>query len=224
MNTSATNTLSSYSRAEELANTLSHGLGFVLSIIGTIFLVAYAAQDGDAWTVTGFTIYGLSLLSLYLASTLYHGSKHPLRKAIYKTLDHCAIYLLIAGSYTPFLLTSIREGSGLVLIFVVWGIALAGIALKLSYPTRFKKLRVASYVLMGWLIVVSGAELVAALDSTGLTLLTIGGVVYTLGVIFYVGDRIPYNHAIWHVFVLAGSACHFFAIYLSVIPSAGLAA
>jgi len=220
MSDNASNSITSaaYSPAEEWANTWSHGLGVLLSAVGCIFLIAAASQSGDAWVVTSVIIYGLSLLSLYLASTLYHGTSSAARKALMKTLDHCAIYLLIAGSYTPFLLIAMREGNGIALMVCVWTIAAMGIALKLRFPQRFKALRVSSYLLMGWLVVFSGSELIAALSIEGLVLLAVGGLVYTLGVIFYLVHAIPYNHAIWHGFVLGGSACHYFAIYLYLVP------
>lgn len=210
--------LTQYSPAEEKANTWSHGIGLMLSLLGAAFMVAAGQDSGNIWVLSSFVIYSLCLLSLYLASTLYHGAKTPKLKRLMKTFDHCAIYLLIAGTYTPFMLVTIREGAGGWMMASVWGIAVAGIILKIGFPHRFHLLRVLSYVVLGWLVVLSGSELFAALHEGGVWLLSIGGIVYTLGVIFYVGKSIPFNHAIWHDFVLAGSACHYFAIYLYVWP------
>ncbi len=210
-----------YSQAEEHANFLSHALGLLLGLIGSLVMLYQAYALDDNWKIGSVVIYGLSLLALYLASTLYHGAKNPATKQILKVFDHCAIYLLIAGTYTPFLLVLMREGTGLNMMAGVWGIAAGGIVLKLAFPLRFHLLRVASYVLMGWLVVISGSELMEVLPSGGMTLLAIGGIVYTVGVVFYLGKSIPFNHAIWHLFVLGGSAFHFFAIYLYVLPAGG---
>lgn len=209
-----------YSVAEEIANSLTHGAGAVLSIIGLILLLAYASPMNDPWKVISFSIYGISLVSLYLASTLYHSAKCPKRRARYMMLDHCAIYLLIAGSYTPFLLVNMRDSVGWVMFAAVWGIAAVGIVLKIAFGNRFHNLRLATYLVLGWLVVLAGSDLVESLASGGLTLLIAGGLTYTLGVIFYVGERIPFNHAIWHLFVLGGSICHYFAVYYYVLPIA----
>ncbi|WP_250655718.1 PAQR family membrane homeostasis protein TrhA [Alkalimarinus coralli] len=210
----------SYSVAEELMNSLTHGAGAVLSLVGLILLIAYASPMNDPWKIISFTIYGISLTSLYLASTLYHSAKCPRRRETFKMLDHCAIYVLIAGSYTPFLLVSMRDNVGWPMFAAVWGIALLGIILKIVFKHRFHNLRLATYLIMGWLVVLAGADLVNSIASGGLTLLIAGGVTYTLGIIFYVGDRIPFNHAIWHLFVLGGSAFHYFAVYYYVLPIA----
>ncbi|UZE96413.1 PAQR family membrane homeostasis protein TrhA [Alkalimarinus alittae] len=210
----------SYSAAEELANSLSHGVGAILSVVGLILLIVYSSPMNDPWKVISFSIYGTSLVSLYLASTLYHSAKCPKRRAKYMTFDHCAIYLLIAGSYTPFLLVNMRESVGWPMFAAVWGIAIAGIILKIAFGHRFHNLRLATYLVMGWLVVLAGTDLVESLAAGGLTLLIIGGLTYTLGVIFYVGERIPFNHAIWHLFVLGGSICHYFAVYYYVLPAA----
>ncbi len=207
-----------YSPSEERANTLSHALGLILGVIGSIVLIIEAYAHDDNWKVASFYIYGASLLSLYLASTLYHGMRNPVAKKWLKVFDHCAIYLLIAGTYTPFLLVLMRDGTGLPMMAAIWGIAAAGITLKLAFPLRFHLLRVASYVLMGWLVMLSGAELMEVLPSDGMTLLAVGGIVYTVGVVFYLGHSIPFNHAIWHLFVLGGSVFHFLSIYLYVLP------
>ncbi len=207
---------------EEWLNSLTHGLGAVLSLVGLVALLAVAVELGDPWRIVSFSVYGATMIALFLASTLYHGARTPAVKARLKTFDHCAIYLLIAGSYTPFLLVSIRGALGWGLFAAVWGLALFGITLKLLYPTRFKALRVGTYILMGWLSLIAGAELTESLASEGFQLLLLGGIVYTLGVIFYLGHKIPFNHAIWHLFVLGGSACHYFTVYYYVSPAASV--
>ncbi|WP_176287072.1 PAQR family membrane homeostasis protein TrhA [Vibrio sp. JPW-9-11-11] len=208
-----------YSAKEEFANTLTHAIGMVMSIVGLILLLMKSAQhDADALTITSMAIYGASMIVLFLASTLYHAIPHQRAKRALKTFDHCAIYLLIAGSYTPFLLVSLRTPLAMGLMAVIWGIALFGIIMKLAFVYRFKKLSLATYLIMGWLSLIVVYQLAITLSIGGLTLLALGGVVYSLGVIFYVAKRIPYNHAIWHGFVLAGCACHFLAIYLFVEP------
>lgn len=212
-------------RSEELANTLSHALGLGLSVLGLIYLVLNSLhyqglQKIDLFQLVSFSIFGLSMIALYASSTLYHAAKEQDKKAKYKMWDHCAIYLLIAGTYTPFLLVTMRETVGWLFFFIIWGIALFGILLKVKFKHRFKFLRVSTYLVMGWLVVLTFSDLKAALDPEGLNLLIAGGIVYTLGVFFYLVERIPYSHAIWHLFVLGGSMCHFFSIYGYVFPSA----
>lgn len=211
---------------EELANTLTHALGAVLSLIGLYYLLVKtvslsAGTHIDYFQLVSVTIFGLSLIALYGASTLYHAARCPAKKNTFKMWDHCAIYLLIAGTYTPFLLVSMRELVGWQFIASIWGIALAGIIMKLVFKHRFKLVRVATYLLMGWLVVLSVEELQLALSTTGLSLLVAGGILYTLGVFFYLNKRIPYSHAIWHFFVLAGSGCHYFSIYYGVLVLPG---
>ena len=208
-----------YSVKEEIANTVTHALGMVMGIVGLILLLVKAIdRNADALTITSMSVYGGSMIVLFLASTLYHAIPHQKAKKALKTFDHCAIYLLIAGSYTPFLLVSLRTPLAIGLMIVIWSIALIGIIMKLAFVYRFKRLSLVTYLLMGWLSLVVIYQLALNLDIGGLTLLAVGGVIYTLGVIFYVAKRIPFNHAIWHGFVLAGCACHFFAIYLYVEP------
>lgn len=208
-----------YSVKEELANTLTHALGMVLSIVGLVLLLSKAsAHNADTLTITSMSIYGGSMIVLFLASTLYHAIPYQKAKRALKTFDHCAIYLLIAGSYTPFLLVSLRTPLAISLMVVIWSIALFGIIMKMAFVYRFKRLSLATYLIMGWLSLIVIYQLAMNLSIGGLTLLAAGGVIYSLGVIFYVAKRIPYNHAIWHGFVLAGCACHFFAIYLYVDP------
>ncbi|MFW7526571.1 PAQR family membrane homeostasis protein TrhA [Vibrio ostreicida] len=210
---------SSYSSKEEMANTLTHGLGFLLGVVGLIMLLLKAFEfNADALTIASMSIYGSSIIVLFLASTLYHAIPHQKAKRALKTFDHCAIYLLIAGSYTPFLLVSLRTPLAVGLMVVIWVLALMGIMMKIAFVYRFKRLSLVTYLLMGWLSLVVIYQLALNLDVGGLTLLAAGGIIYSLGVIFYVAKRIPFNHAIWHGFVLAGCACHFFAIYFYVEP------
>lgn len=203
---------------EEWINSATHGLGAVLSVVGTIALIIGASQLGDVWKVVSFSVFGASLILLYLASALYHGARHPRLKTTFKTLDHCAIFLLIAGTYTPFLLVNMRGTTGWTLFAVIWSLALTGVILKVIFKNRFKLVRVGIYIAMGWLITFASSDLVASLSETALHLTIAGGVVYTAGVVFYLADRIPYMHAIWHLFVIGGSACHFSAIYFGVLP------
>ncbi|HHF0485789.1 TPA: hemolysin III family protein [Vibrio antiquarius] len=208
-----------YSQREELANTITHGIGMIFGIVGLILLLIKAIdQQADTLTLASMAVYGASIIVLFLASTLYHAIPHPNAKRWLKTFDHCAIYLLIAGSYTPFLLVSLRTPLAFGLMIVIWTIALLGIIMKVAFVYRFKKLSLITYLVMGWLSLIVIYQLAINLDIGGLTLLAAGGIVYSLGVIFYVAKRIPFNHAIWHGFVLAGCVCHFFAIYYFVEP------
>ncbi|EDK27739.1 putative hemolysin III [Vibrionales bacterium SWAT-3] len=210
---------SEYSDIEERANAITHGLGVVLGVVGLILLLIRAFDhQADTLTIASMTVYGSSIILLFLASTLYHSITTEKTKRLLKTLDHCAIYLLIAGSYTPFLLVSLRTPLAMGLMAVIWGIALVGIIMKIAFVYRFKRLSLVTYLAMGWLSLIVVYQLAMNIEMGGLVLLALGGVIYSLGVIFYVAKRIPYNHAIWHLFVLAGCACHFFAIYLYVTP------
>ena len=210
---------SEYSDIEERANAITHGLGVVLGVVGLILLLIRAFDhQADTLTIASMAVYGSSIILLFLASTLYHSITTEKTKRLLKTLDHCAIYLLIAGSYTPFLLVSLRTPLAIGLMAVIWGIALAGIIMKIAFVYRFKRLSLVTYLAMGWLSLIVVYQLAMNIEMGGLVLLALGGVIYSLGVIFYVAKRIPYNHAIWHLFVLAGCACHFFSIYLYVTP------
>lgn len=209
-----------YSFVEELLHSISHGIGAALSVAGMTVLIVLAslAAQVDPWKIVGVSLYGTSLVLLYTASTLYHGARHPRLKRAFQVLDHCAIYGLIAGTYTPFLLVNLRGTLGWILFALVWGLALGGIALKLAWPRRFGVLRVAVYLTMGWLIVIAAGEMGHHLPDIGIALLVAGGVTYTVGVVFYAIRAIPFHHAIWHLFVLGGSVCHYFAVYTAVLP------
>ena len=205
------------SLTEEVVNALTHGLGALVSISAVTLLIAFASQQGDAWKVVGASIYGGCLFLLLLASTLYHSIQYPRAKAFLKLFDHCAIYLLIAGTYTPFLLVSLRGPLGWTLFSILWGLALIGIVFKLGFPGRFKILHLLTYVGMGWIGVVAMPEMIEKLESQTFSLIVAGGIVYTIGVIFYVIERVPYFHAVWHLFVLGGSTCHFIAVYTDIV-------
>lgn len=206
-----------YPRAEEIANSISHGIGLVFGIVGLVLLLVQAVNTGaDATAITSYSLYGGSMILLFLASTLYHAIPHQKAKHWLKKFDHCAIYLLIAGTYTPFLLVGLDSPLAKGLMAVIWGLALLGVLFKLAFAHRFEALSLVTYLTMGWLSLIVVYQLAIKLAVGGVTLLAVGGVVYSLGVIFYVCKRIPYNHAIWHGFVLGGSVCHFLAIYLYV--------
>jgi len=209
--------LEGYSVAEEIANSISHGIGFIFGIVGLALLLSQAMDmQANAIAITSYSLYGGSMILLFLASTLYHAIPHPRAKYWLKKLDHCAIYLLIAGTYTPFLLVGLKSPLAHGLMVVIWSLALAGVLFKLAFVHRFEALSVTTYLLMGWLSLVVIYQLAIKLSAGGVWLLAAGGIIYSLGVIFYVSKRIPYNHAIWHGFVLGGSICHFLAIYFYV--------
>ncbi|PWW12800.1 PAQR family membrane homeostasis protein TrhA [Mangrovibacter plantisponsor] len=206
-----------YSLAEEIANSISHGIGLVFGIVGLVLLLIQAVDTrADATAITSYSLYGGSMILLFLASTLYHAIPHARIKPLLKKFDHCAIYLLIAGTYTPFLLVGLRSPLAHTLMVIIWSLALAGILFKLTIAHRFKVLSLVTYLAMGWLSLLVVYQLAMRIAPGGVTLLAAGGVVYSLGVIFYVCRRIPFNHAIWHGFVLGGSVCHFLAIYFYV--------
>ena len=203
---------------EEVANTVTHGFGLFLSIVGFVFLVVMASVKGDAWHIASSTVYGLSLVVLYAASTFYHGATSPKLKPVLQIVDHCCIYLLIAGSYTPFTLIVLRGSFGYSLFFFAWTFALVGILLKVFFGKRFPVVSVISYLLMGWVGVFAVEPLLAALGFVPIALVVAGGISYSLGVIFFAWKRIRHHHAIWHVFVLAGSIFHYLAIAIYVVP------
>lgn len=205
-----------YSPTEEKLNIWSHAFGIFLSIIALVLLIIKAVQQDNIWMMISFPIFGVSLILLYLASTLYHASKEPQKRFKLKVFDHAAIYVLIAGSYTPFTLVSLNGETGWLIFSMVWVMAFTGIILKLFFTGRFKVVSTAMYVLMGWLIVFYFQDLTAHLHEKGVFYLIFGGVLYTIGAILYSIKKIKFNHAIFHFFVLAGSFCHFLSIYLYV--------
>jgi len=206
-----------YALGEEIANSVIHGVGIALSIAALVILVAFATLSGDSFKLAASIVYGISLVLEYTASTLYHAFPQPRVKYVFKILDHCGIYLLIAGSYTPFCLVTLRDSGGWQLFFVVWGLALAGIAMEAFWVYRPRWLSALVYLALGWIAVLAFGPLKESLDPAGLWLLIAGGLAYTVGTIFYVLKKVPYMHAIWHVWVLAGSTLHFLAILMYVI-------
>ena len=201
-----------YTLGEEIANGITHGIGTGLAIAGLTVLVVLAALYGDHWRMVSFSIYGSTLVLLYLASTLYHSLQTPRAKKLFQFFDHSAIYLLIAGTYTPFLLVSVRGAWGWTLMALIWGLAFLGIGFKALYFNRYQRLSSLSYIFMGWLSVIIGRILFANIPQPALIWLAVGGVVYTVGIIFLAWRKIPYGHTIWHLFVLGGSICHYLAV------------
>jgi hemolysin III len=204
--------------AEERAHALTHGIGALLAVVGMVVMVARAARNGDTWQVVAAAIYGSSLVLLYLSSTLYHAMPRSKAKNLLQAFDHGAIYVLIAGSYTPFALVTLRGAWGWTMFGVSWGLALAGIAQEIVLRRRYRWMSLAFYLAMGWLIAVAAKPLAENMPGKGLLLIGLGGLAYTGGTYFYVSRRVPYHHAIWHLFVLMGSICHYFAILLYVMP------
>ena len=201
-----------YTFREELANSVTHGIGAALAFVGLAVLLILAAFYGNTWHVASFSIYGASLIILYSASTLYHSVQHPRAKRLFRTLDHASIYLLIAGTYTPFLLIGVRGTLGWSLLAIIWLMALAGIIWKIFFLGRFEVMATIMYIFMGWMGVLAFRQMLVNIPPLGVKMLFAGGLIYTFGVIFYAWEKLPYNHAIWHLFVLGGSICHFFAV------------
>ncbi|MEZ5464151.1 MAG: hemolysin III family protein [Lysobacteraceae bacterium] len=197
---------------EEIASALTHGLGAVVSLGAGAVLITLAALWGDGWQLAGAIVFSVALLLLYVASTLYHAIPHPKAKARLKVFDHCAIYLLIAGTYTPFTLIGLRGPWGWGLFAAIWTLALAGVVFKLFFTGRFKRLSTAIYLMMGWLVLVAIAPMLEAIPASTLTWLLLGGVFYSAGTVFYHRESLRYSHAVWHLFVIAGSVCHFVAV------------
>lgn len=208
-----------YTLGEEIAHSVTHGIGTGLSIAGLTLLVVLAALYGNVYQIVSFSIYGATLIILYLASTLYHSFQNPRVKRVFKVIDHASIFLLIAGTYTPFLLVGVKGMLGWTLLIVVWGLALLGVGFKALFIHRFQKISVLTYVLMGWLSVIVLKELSANIAPGGLIWLAVGGVIYTVGVIFYAMKKVRYTHTVWHIFVLGGSICHFFSVLFYLAPA-----
>ena len=206
------NSLSTNTKGEIIANSITHGLGVGLCIAGLVFLIIRAVNRGTPWHLVSFVIFGISLLLLYLASTIYHSFSTKPWKAVLQRLDHAAIYFLIAGTYTPFMLTKIRTGLSWSILGVIWGLAVVGLIIKLGFSSKFEKPTVLLYLLMGWAGVVVFIQAGSLISKLSLVFLIIGGAFYTIGVIFYRWNKLPYNHAIWHLFVLGGSIFHYFSV------------
>lgn len=206
-----------YSLGEEIGHSITHGIGVVFSIVGLAILIVLAMQAGDPWRLASAIIYGASLVLLYTVSTLYHSFPWPRVKRVFQILDHVMIFILIAGTYTPFALVTLRNSGGGWLFAIVWMIAVAGILIETLWPKRPQWLAMVMYLGMGWLAVVMVKPLLSALAPPGLWLLVTGGLSYTVGTIAYVSKRVPYLHMVWHLFVFAGTLLHFLAIAIYVI-------
>lgn len=210
---------SKYSAGEEIVHAVTHGLGAVLALAGlAVLTVAAATRGGGAGAVVPCAIYGVAMVLMFTTSTLYHGFPWPRVKRVFRVLDHEMIFLMIAGSYTPFVLITLRGALGWTLFGIVWGIAAAGLVFQGFFTGRFKKATTALYLLMGWLIVFALKPLLDQMSAAGIRWLVAGGLCYTLGAGVYLFKKVPYHHAVWHLMVLAGSACHYFAILWHVLP------
>jgi len=214
------NTRTEYNLAEELVHAISHGIGVILSIAGLSWMLYLSISAFDPWRIVASCVYGASLIFLFLSSTLYHSWPASPRKHLFKLLDHCAIYLLIAGTYTPFLLVAMRTGTGWWLFGAIWSLATAGILTKLWLRHRYPWWSLTGYLIMGWLIVIAAPQIADFIGPNGMAWVVAGGVSYTVGALFYMAKRLPLNHAIWHLFVLAGGLCHFLAVVWYVLPVA----
>jgi hemolysin III len=210
--------LAEYTPREELVHAVSHGVGFVAAAIGLVVLVMAASERGTTLDIVGVAIFGITLTLLYAASTLYHGLSESSSKNIMRKLDYIAIYLLISGTYTPFILTRMQNSWGWTILALIWSLAIFGIVLELVRNSPTRRTSLALYFGMGWLAVFALRPLLETLDPVGVALLILGGLVYSVGIIFYAWDRLPYNHAVWHGFVLGGSALHFASVIGFVIP------
>jgi len=209
-----------YSIKEEIANSVTHGVGLILAIVGLGVLIAFASRLGNAWHVVSCTIFATTLILQYTFSTLYHSIQLPRAKSVMRVLDHSAIFLLIAGTYTPFMLVNLRGAWGWTLFGVVWTLALLGVLFQVSLLRRWQGISLSLYIGMGWVVVIAIKPMLDAVAPGGLILLLLGGLAYTSGVFFYLRKSLRYHHAIWHGFVLAGSILHFFAVLFYVIPLA----
>jgi len=199
-------------QGEEIANSISHGLGLVLAIVATPILIIGARRYGNAWNTIGVSVFAASMITLYLASTLYHALTHDGAKRFFRMMDHSAIFLLIAGTYTPFTLGILRGPWGWTLLVLIWGLAAVGLTMKAVLRARYNWLSVILYLVMGWLVVIAAPQILRVMPLSGLAWLVAGGIAYTAGVGFYAAHRVRYAHFAWHLFVLAGTTCHFFAV------------
>ena len=216
VNEKSMNTTHSYSKGEEIANAISHGVGVVFSISALTLLIVFAAMEGSVSTIVSFTVYGITMLLLYVSSTLLHAFPEGKVKNLFEIFDHSSIYLFIAGSYTPILVNVIGGSLGMWMLVLLWSIAAIGITFKVFFVKRFLYLSTLLYIAMGWVIVVAWQPLVTNFDDVGVILLIIGGLLYTVGALFYMFRWFPFHHMVWHLFVLAGTIVHFFAILLFV--------
>lgn len=206
-----------YTKGEEIANAITHGIGSLLAIAGLVILVVQSSRYGDPWYITSYSIFGACMIILYLESTLYHSLPGKTVKKVFRVFDHCSIYLLIAGTYTPYILTSLRDPLGFTIFGIEWGLAILGIVIKSFTTGKFEKLSTLIYLLMGWLIILHIKKLSIVVPTISIIYLIAGGLSYSLGCILFIKDNIPYNHPIWHLFVIAGTTFHFFSL-LYMIP------
>jgi len=207
-----------YTVTEEVIHAATHGAGVIFSIAGLSWMLYLSIGSADPWRIIASVVYGSSMIALFLASTVYHALYASPHTRAYKLIDHCAIYVLIAGTYTPFLLVAIRSSGGWWLFGIIWTLATAGIIAKLYFRHRYPRLSLAGYLLMGWLIVAAAPQIAEAVGSRGTLWLVAGGLSYTVGALFYAATRITYHHVIWHLFVLVGGLCHFVAVAWYVLP------
>jgi hemolysin III len=203
---------------EEIANGITHGIGVILAIYALVILASFAGIYGDTWHVISVSVYGTTLILLYTASTLYHSIQTPRAKNVFQIIDHLAIYILIAGTYTPFTLVSLRGPWGWSLFAVIWCLAFVGTAIRLGQMARERTVSIVLYVGMGWIVLVAMKPLISSVATGGIILLLLGGLSYTFGILFYRWKSLKFHHAVWHLFVLAGSSLHFFAVLFYVIP------
>ncbi|MHC6180654.1 PAQR family membrane homeostasis protein TrhA [Clostridium sp. JNZ X4-2] len=213
------NQLKFYTRGEEIANAVTHGIGALLSIAALVLLIVFSVEKGDKWYVISYTIYGISMFILYLGSTLYHSITNVKAKRVFRIFDHASIYLLIAGTYTPFTLTILRNSVGWTIFWIIWILAILGIIMKVFWVGKYEIASTLLYIFMGWIIIFAMKKLLVLLSPAGIALLVAGGIIYTVGAVLYMMNKIPYNHAIWHIFVMGGSTCHFFCIFLYLFPN-----
>ena len=206
-----------FSKEEEISNSITHGIGVILSIAALVILIVFASLYGNVWHVVSFTLFGATMLLLYTSSTLLHALKPGQAKDFFEIMDHSSIYFFIAGSYTPFLLVAVQSATGWTLFGIVWGLAIAGTIFKSFFVKKFLFTSTLLYVVMGWLIVFVWNDLVADIHPTSLILLIIGGLLYTVGAVFYIWKLFKHHHAVWHIFVLSATVCHFFAV-LYLLP------
>jgi len=216
MNSKSPKTYRELRASEEMVNSITHAIGTSLSIVALVILLMVAQNQGDTLHLISFSIYGSTLILMYLSSTLYHSFSSPRIKDLFARFDHVSIFLLIAGTYTPILLTNIHGFWGWSLLVILWAIALTGAVIRAIYLHRYRKIMVFVYLAMGWMFILAGKQIYQSLPTISVTFLILGGVVYSLGVVFYMWRNLPYAHGIWHLFVMAGSILHFFAIYFSV--------
>ena len=210
--------LNRYSLGEEIANSITHGIGVVLAIAALVILTVFSVAYGNTWHIVSVSVYGTTLILLYTASTLYHSIQNPRVKSILRILDHSAIYLLIAGTYTPFTLVNLRGSWGWWLFGVIWGFAVLGVVFKMSFMRHWRTVSLGLYIGMGWAVVVAIKPLIASVSASGIVFLLLGGLAYMVGILFYGWKKMKFHHAVWHIFVLTGSILHFFAVLFYVLP------